>query len=164
MASQDRFLLGRYENISLAHLHASLLEAEGIPTHVLDEATAGLHYGHGQAIGNFKLVVAEHDYVPAQEILRAHEAQRLKDLPQLTPEEYAEKERRDFIHVIGFAGVLGLIFPLIFFAIFWWHRKVFAHQRWSDFTRGQRKFAFGMIFMNLLVTAAYLYFFFDIYR
>jgi len=138
-----------------------LLESEGIPALVLDEATTGLHYGHGHAIGNCKLMVAEQDFVHAKEILARHKTQRQKALPRMTAEEYAEKERRDFLHVLGFAGVLGLIIPLFFFAALWWHRKVFAHQRWSDFTPAQRRFAFLMIFMNVMISLtwiAYLYF------
>lgn len=127
---------------------------------MLDEATSGLHYGNGHAIGYCKLLVAVQDSVAAQEILGVHEAQRLKDLPQLTPEEYAEKERRDFMHVLGFAGVLGLMLPLIFFAAFWWYRKIFDHQSWSDFTQGQRRFAFAMIVMNVLLSVTYVAAFF----
>jgi hypothetical protein len=74
-----------------AHLAKGKLEAEGIPSIVVDEYLAGVNWMYSQAIGGVKVQVAEADYERAEEILKEDYSKDVDALDQEGPKESCPK-------------------------------------------------------------------------
>jgi len=154
--AEDLITLATFPTPSEAGFFRSLLESEGIPSYLSDDATVGIHPLLGNTIGWVKLQVAERDVDRAIDLLESRKvgatemspeeftAEALEE-PAETPEPEAPHEpdaddvpedplerlavRAFRSSVIGFA-----FFPVMIYAVWLLGRLIFSKGDWSPKT------------------------------
>lgn len=156
----DLVILATFPTPSEAGFFRSLLESEGIPSYLGDDATVGIHPLLGNTIGWVKLQVAAHDLDRAVELLEARKSDaekmspeefaalaledepaegrelELKSPPEQEPESHGADEAEDPLEELARrafrASVIGLaFFPLLPYAAWVLGRLIFSGGEWS---------------------------------